>query len=318
MLIVNGFDRLRRDQDRIQDFTQPPAYAGKYIERQQWRLSNSYDYVVTHAEALATALPEIGFSSCANEAVGAGSIILDDYDVVVWISGEESTEDATFDSTEQAKVQNYLTIGGALFVTGSDLGYDLDDQNHGRTFYETKLMANYVARDAGTYDVTGAAGSILSGIGSFDFDPANGAAYDADRPDQIAAQTGAVAALSYVGGTGGTAAIQYEATCGRYRLMMFAFPFEAISSAAKRAEVMAAVIPWLEATPGPVPFDVTGDCQLTLADYNIFYVCLGLSGPAKPFAPGHVCISMYHMDQDGDLDVDLEEFLLFQELFGSN
>ncbi len=180
------------------------------------------------------------------------------------------------------------------------------------------MKANFVARDAGTYEVTGAAGSILSGIGSFDFDPANGAPYDADQPDQIAAQAGAVAALSYVGGTGGTAAVQYEDTCGRYRVMMFAFPFEAISSAAKRAEVMAVVIPWLEATPGPVPFDVNGDCQVTLADYNIFRVCLELSGPAKPFSPGHVCISTYHMDQDGDLDVDLEEFSLFQELFGSN
>lgn len=318
VLIVNGFDRLRRDQNPIQDFTQPPDYAGKFVERQQWRKSNSYDYVITHAEALAAALPETGFSSCANEAVSAGPILLDDYDVVVWISGEESTEDATFDSTEQTKVQSFLINGGALFVTGSDLGYDLDDQNHGRTFYETKLMANYVARDAGTYEVTGAAGSILSGIGSFDFDPANGTPYDADRPDQIAAQAGAVAALSYVGGTGGTAAVQYEGTCGRYRVMMFAFPFETISSAAKRAEVMATVIPWLQATPGPVPFDVNGDCQVTLADYNIFRVCLELSGPVKPFAPGHMCINTYHMDQDGDLDVDMEEFSLFQELFGSN
>ena len=316
VLLVNGFDRLRRQQNRVQEFAFPPAYAGNTVERQQWRRSNSYDYVITHAEALAAALPEYGFSSCANEAVSGEGVNLGDYRVVVWICGEESTEDSTFDSTERTKVSSYLNLGGALFVTGSDIGYDLDDQNNGRTFYESTLKANFVARDAGTYGVTGASGSILSGIGSFDFDPANGAPYDADQPDQIMPQTGAVAALSYVGGAGGTAAVQYEAACGRYRVMMFAFPFETITSAAKRAEVMATVIPWLAATPGPVPFDTDNDCVVTLADYARFAACLWLSGPNKPFGPAHTCIATWQMDQDGDLDVDMVEFALFQEVFG--
>ncbi len=318
VLLVNGFDRLRRQQNLVQGFAYPPDYAGKSVERQIWRRSNSFDYTVIHAEALAAALPDIGFSSCANEAVGTGAVHLGDYAVVVWICGEESTEDATFDSTEQTKVQDFLTYGGALFVTGSDIGYDLDNQNHGRTFYQTKLKAGFVARDAGTYQVAGAAGSILSGIGTFDFDPANGAPYDADQPDKITPQAGALAALSYVGGGGGTAAVQYEDTCGRYRVMMFAFPFETISSAAKRAEVMGTVIPWLQATPGPVPFDLNGDCQVTLADYPYLGICLSLSGPNKPFAPGHACIANFHLDQDGDLDVDLVEAAMFMEALGSN
>jgi len=78
------------------------------------------------------------------------------------------------------------------------------------------------------------------------------------------------------------------------------------------------VIPWLQATPGPVPFDLNGDCQVTLADYPYLGICLSLSGPNKPFAPGHACIANFHLDQDGDLDVDLVEAAMFMEALGSN
>ena len=315
VLIVNGFDRLRRQQNYVQTFLFPPAYAGLTPERQIWRRSNSYDYVVQHAEAMATALPTYGFSSCANEAVSDGNILLDDYAVVVWICGEESTEDATLSATEQTKLTAFLTNSGGLLLTGSEIGYDLDNQAHGVTFYETKLKSNFVANDAGTYAATGTAGGILSDIGAFDFSPANGAPYDADLPDQIAPQTGAQAALSYVGGTGGTAAVQYTSACNRYRVVTFGFPFEVITSATVRADLMERVIPWLADTAGVLPFDTNNDCDVDLADYSIFRICLEQSGPNKPLSTGHVCIATYAMDRDGDRDIDLQEFALFQEVF---
>ncbi|MFH0979940.1 MAG: N-acetylmuramoyl-L-alanine amidase [Planctomycetota bacterium] len=302
VLLVNGFDRLRRQQN-------PTAWVGSTIERQIWRRSNSYDYVDQHAEALASA--GVGFASCANEAVIDGQVVLDDYAIVVWICGEESTEDATFTSTEQTLVTTFLNNGGALFVSGAEIAYDLDDQNHGRTFYEGTLKANFVSHDAGTYSASGTAGGIFSDIGPFDFNPAGGAPYDVETPDQISPQTGAAACLTYVGGSGGAAGVQYD-TCV-YRTVTFAFPFETITSASQRAAIMERVIGYLEATSGPIPFDWDEDCVLELSpDYASFAFCL--KGPTSPYTPGHACL--VH-DANSDMRVDLADFALFQQAFAA-
>ena len=189
VVIVNGFDRLRRQINPIQNFTQPPAYAGDWLERQIWRRSNSYDYVVQHAEALAAA--GYGFASCSNEAVTSAYVQLGSYDIAVWICGTESTEDATFNTNEQSKITNFLDDGGAIFVSGSEVGYDLISQGGGASFAQDTLQFNYVSDDAGTYDVTPSAGGILSDVDDFDFDPAFGAPYDVEYADIVAPGTDA-------------------------------------------------------------------------------------------------------------------------------
>ena len=307
VLIVNGFDRLCRQQNPVQTFTQPPAYAGEWIERQIWRRSNSFNYVIQHAEALSAATTN-GFGSCANESVIDGTISLDDYDIVVWICGEESTEDSTFDATEQAIVTSFLENGGALFVSGSQIAYDLDDQNNGRSFYEDTLGSDFVSDDAGTYGAAGATGGILSDVGTFNFDPANGAPYDVDGPDRLSPQPDAVEVLTYVGGTGGTAGVQYDACV--YRVVTFGFPFEAITSAGARADIMQRVIDYLENTIGVLPFDTDQNCRIDLEDYNILAWCL--QGPSYTFPNEHFCLIV---DGNEDNRVDLTDFALFQQVF---
>ena len=75
---------------------------------------------------------------------------------------------------------------------------------------------------------------------------------------------------------------------------------------------MERVIPWLADTAGVLPFDTNNDCDVDLADYSIFRICLE---QPMPLNPGHVCIATYAMDRDGDRDIDLREFALFQEVF---
>jgi hypothetical protein len=238
VLIVNGFDRLRRQQNYVQTFTFPPAYAGLSPERQIWRRSNSYDYVVQHAEALAAAGE--GFSSCDNEVVSAASISLGSYPAVVWVCGEESTTDETFSAAEQSQVTAYLNGGGRLFVSGAEIGWDLDASGapSDQTFYNGYLKADYVADDAGTYNVAAAPGSIFDGMTAFSFD--NGSAlYDVDFPDVLNTIGGSTAGLNYVGGTGGVAATVFS---GAFKVVHFAFPFETITSAATRADIMGRVM----------------------------------------------------------------------------
>src|SRR5205823_1490057 len=188
--------------------------------------SNSRDYTVQVAAALQTAKPGLRFNSTSNEAVMSGAVNLANYQMVVWILGEESTADHTFDATEQAKVESYIAGGGNLFLSGSEIAWDLDQSNNGRTFYHNTLKATYVADDAGTYSVTGSAGGIFAGL-SLSFD--NGTQfYDAEFPDVISPQAGAQTAMGYANGAGG-AAIQAAGTGGRGGVVMLGFPFETIT-----------------------------------------------------------------------------------------
>jgi hypothetical protein len=233
VLVVNGFDRL--------DHTLNPkqTYRGKSVERVWPRQSNSRDYVVQVASAIHAAKPDMHLASTSNEAVASGAVKLSDYKTVVWILGEESTIDFTFDSTEQKKVEEFIEGNGNLFVTGSEIGWDLEARGNGREFYKNSLGATFVKDSAATHDVVGAAGSIFDGM-KFSFD--NGAQfYDVDSPDVIAPEEGAKAALNYANGAG-AAGIQLAGDDGHGGVVMLAFPFETITTASDRAAVMQRVL----------------------------------------------------------------------------
>src|SRR5690606_25419506 len=137
--------------------------------------------------------------------------------------------------TEQSRVEQFIATGGHLFVTGSEIAWDLDASNNGRSFYEGTLKGNFVADAANTYNVSAAAGSIFAGITRFQF--SNGAAfssldsqtYNVRFADVIAPQAGAQMALEYLGVTGGGAGIQVPGVNGRGNVVMFGFPFETIT-----------------------------------------------------------------------------------------
>ncbi|HPM22901.1 MAG TPA: hypothetical protein PLP66_03280 [Phycisphaerae bacterium] len=303
VLLVNGFDRLRRQINPVQTFTQPEAYAGLSIERQIWRRSNSFDYVVQHAEALAAC--DWGFSSCSNEAVADSYLQLGGFDFVVWILGTESTEDLVLSASEQNRLTTFLGQGGGLFISGADLAYDLINQSHGATFAQNTLQIGFQADSAGTYQAVGAAGSILADIAEFGFSVASGAPYDVRTPDVLTARPGAYACLNYVGGTGGVAGVQYIGAT--YNVVSFGFPFEAIGSASVRAAVMQRVMEFLANFTPPSQFDYNHDGKVDVTDFAIFRFCL--RGPGLTYNVGHVCLNE---DGDGDRDVDIADFRAMQ------
>ncbi|GAB1349567.1 hypothetical protein MASR1M107_17810 [Ignavibacteriales bacterium] len=61
--------------------------------------------------------------------------------------GDESTIDETFSTTEQTFVKEYLQNGGKLFVTGSEVAWDLDSRGTvtDKEFFNQFLKASYVA-----------------------------------------------------------------------------------------------------------------------------------------------------------------------------
>ena len=232
VLLVNGFDRLNRFA--IVPETDPVE---GYNMRLFLDLMNSYDYVIQHGSAISYA-----FDSAANEAVVEdGLLSMSNYQIVDWILGEESSSDETLSEAERSALAAYLDDGGALFISGSELGWDLDDQGRDPAFYNTYLRADYAGDDAGTYEVAPVAGSIFDGLTSFRFDAPG--EYDADYPDQLTPLNGSAAALVYEGGAGGTAAVQYADGC--QRLVNFGFPFETVRPEA-RAGLMRRVMDFLD------------------------------------------------------------------------
>jgi D-alanyl-D-alanine carboxypeptidase len=194
-------------------------------------LAHGHDFAAVHARALLGA--GVGFDTAANEAVTEGLVALEDYALVVWVLGEESTEGETFDAAEQSLVTDYLAAGGALMVSGAEIGWDLVELGDAadQAFYADVLHAQYLGDDAGTYVVRGQGSLSEAGLLRF-FTPGT---MEVDFADHLAPAAGAEQVMGYVRGTGDAAAVLHP---GPGAVLHLSFPFESIDSAPARAAVM--------------------------------------------------------------------------------
>lgn len=240
VLIVSGYDRIDTSNLVWKDDT-----VGSN-KRMVLEKMNSFNYVIEHSSAISNY--GIAFDSSSNEAVRDGDISLSSYCALDWISGEESSLDKTFDLAEQTILQNYLNSGGNLFVSGSEIAWDLDYLNNGDAFYKNYLKAIYLYDSAysGTrYNiVNGVSGTIFDGLTNISFENGNGPYYYVDWPDVIGANGGSVVNLNYQNASTPSisAGIQYG---GTFKVVNLGFPFETILDTAKRDLVMSRVLNFL-------------------------------------------------------------------------
>jgi len=225
VLIVNGFDRMSEG-------------------------GNTRDFVIQHGGSMWRA--GVGFSSASNEAVQDGDVSLAAYDVVDWILGEEGTADETFSDREQRVVADFMESGGMLFVTGSEIGWDLEAKGSANdtAFYHTYLKARYVKDKVADWTVEGVAGSIFEGL-AFAYDDGTHGIYSVSYPDGIEPVGGSRACLRY--NADYVAGVQYEGTFGDGqtpgKLVYLGIPFETIYPQAARDSVMARVLAFFGAVP---------------------------------------------------------------------
>jgi len=224
-LVINGFDRVNGTQ-------------------------NTFDFVRQHGSAIQS--QEYAFDSATNEAVIENDIEIMNYQFVDWILGEEGTATSAFTGSEQNIVKAFLESGRFLFVSGSEIGYDLagqgstsDDQ-----FYTNYLKADYISDAAGEiYSGYGVNNSIFNGISNITFDNGTHGTYDVDWPDGIKPVGGASSCMKYGdvnydsrGGMG----IEYVGSFGTSNetggVVYLAVGFEAIYPETKRNEIMSAVL----------------------------------------------------------------------------
>ncbi len=206
----------------------------------------AHAFMVAYAEAIPDGM---AIDTCPNEAIsGTDAVVLAAYDVVIWATGEEAQSDESISAAEQQLLADYLAIGGAMFVSGAEVAWDLDAQGNGlatandATFARDSLGAAYVGDDAGVFVVEGAPGGIFADrthnarIGFW----TPGGIFVA-YPDELAPVADAQACWRYLGpGTiGGVQSASEPA------VVDFGFPFESIDAAPERALVMQRVLTFL-------------------------------------------------------------------------
>ena len=172
----------------------------------------------------------INVTSVADEAVPE-LLQPEQLDAVFWAAGEDSTAHHSIDSNQQAWLEQFVDSGGALMVSGAEVGYDLN-AGEDLVFYNQVLHASYVADDSGVYVFSASSGGPFEGLELAGF-WTPGTLFVA-WSDVIAPNgPGAVEALEYA--TGETAAIAWDG-----RVIVLGFPFESVDKRATRRTMMNA------------------------------------------------------------------------------
>ncbi|HGY55589.1 MAG TPA: T9SS type A sorting domain-containing protein [Caldithrix abyssi] len=232
VLVVNGFDRGTNER---------------------------FDYIRYYAKPLRER--GYGFSYTMNESVIKDKIALNDYKTVIWILGDESTADETFSSAEQSRVKSFLRNGGRLFVSGSEIGWDLgrsgSSSNSDIDFYQKFLKARYKddapgGQQSTYYTCQALSNGLFADMSDFSFDNGKHGTIDVDWPDAIEAINGAENILKYKNAPSGSniAGIVFEGLFpdgqAKGKLIYLAVPFETIYPEDKRIEFMSMAFDFFE------------------------------------------------------------------------
>ncbi len=172
VLIIDGFDRV--DGSYSVPYHEFAMRMGKALEPYQ-----------------------VSFETIDNDDLLTGSVSLNDYDAVFWILGDESTDEETFSDPEQVLVKNYLKQGGKLFVSGSEIAWDLDYKGSAsdKDFIHNYLCASYYQDDSQSYTVHGVTG-VFNDL-TIQYDDGTHGIYEEDYPDAFNTSNNSQAILKY-------------------------------------------------------------------------------------------------------------------------
>lgn len=186
------------------------------------------------------------FESASAKAIESGLVNLSKYDAVIWFVGDESIADETFNSNEQNIIKQYLINGGKIFISGSEIGYDLDANGSvsDKDFYNNYLKAKFIEDNSGSLSVSGEAGTIFQGI-NFNYGLVSyGSPYNEDYPDAIDTLNGSEILLRY--GNNKVAGIGFKGFVpggiSPCNIIYIGFPFETIVTSQARKDLMTAIL----------------------------------------------------------------------------
>jgi subtilisin family serine protease len=143
------------------------------------------------------------------------------YSTVIWFTGDETT--TALSNGEIAALKAFLDNGGKLVISGQNIGETISAD----PFYADYLHAQFLAGSTGKLFVVGT-GDPIGGSDTLAV-AGNGGANNATSNDGIAAVAPAEVIFKYKDTTTG-AGVRFD---GSYRVIYFAFPFEAVDGPGK-------------------------------------------------------------------------------------
>ena len=200
---------------------------------------NDFNYVTTHAQAIATA-KRYNIVSCSSEAVEKGEVNLTDYDAVDLLLGLERNdghsvkEYKTFSTAMQKALERYANHSGAMLVSGAYIGTDMSSAEE-RQFLKTTLKSSWGGRSQTTDGMVKGLGTEMAYWKAL-----NEEHYAATSADILQPVKPAYTAMQYTDGYG--AAVAYQ---GSSKLFVMGFPFECIKGEQKQATIMRGIMNFL-------------------------------------------------------------------------
>ncbi|MEO7331131.1 MAG: hypothetical protein ABI193_21320, partial [Minicystis sp.] len=171
-------------------------------------------------------------ATVSNEAITEDGFDLSSWPLILWLLGDESTFDHTFSPDEQQIVLDYVDGGGALIVSGSEVGWDLDQSPAGTFFLGHCFGAQLAADDSNSFSVAGK--GPLQGLGPFAYGGPT-APYPEDSPDALSPFNGGEVLLQYGNGMGAAVGLPGKA-------VLVAFPLELMDEPADRAALLKKLV----------------------------------------------------------------------------
>ena len=208
----------------------------------QFIAGNDFDYIRTHAEAIASA-QRYAIVSCSKEALEANEVLPVRYNMIDLILGLEKNDGYSlgryqaFSPLLRRHLQLFTEKGGALLVSGSYIGADMKMPSEQR-YLEDILKCRF-----GGTNQDSLRRDTISGLGTtFEFYRAlNEDHYAATHPDVLNPVAPAYTAMIY--------ADQYSASVAYngkdYKAMTIGFPLECIKSDEKRSLIMRGILRFL-------------------------------------------------------------------------
>jgi hypothetical protein len=232
------------------------------------------------------------YDSWDRQAQGATASELLNYEIVIWSTGDATT--GTLTPEDETDLANFLDGGGRLFISSQNLGEEIG----GNPFYSNYLKASFVLANANNNILSGVSGDEITDGINLVIQGSNGAG-NANSEDKISPLAGADSIFTYTTALG-NGGLKYDS--GTYRMVYFAFPFEAIHGAgsfASRDTVMYRVLFWLNpATVGieeeSSEFGVrSAEFRLNQNTPNPFNKLTAISYQLR--APSHATLKVYDL-----------------------
>ncbi|WP_376792158.1 N-acetylmuramoyl-L-alanine amidase [Thermoflexus sp.] len=263
LLMVDGFDRL----DAAMRPTESLGGSLGVVTRMPIARMNGFDAIAGVGRVLS--LP---FDGATDEGISIGAVNLQAYPVVIWLLGEEGLSEPALEDGARAQLRDFLTKGGRLILSGSNVGQDLSQRDP--SFLNDLLRAGFLADDAGARTVRPTPGGLLDGIDELTLDDGTMGSHRVTAPDVLAPGREAQVLMQYPDGRG--AATLYGAPCPQ--VVVFGFPLESAWPMSARAALLSRLLNSMMACGAPLETTITAPAPDALL--NQIPVIAGTASPA--------------------------------------